>query len=138
MPEGRVTAEPLSLERLARSVSRPGAGAVVTFQGTTRDVDSLDYEAYAEMAEQKIDAIVGEAIECHGLEAAAAQHRVGSVPLGEPSVIVAASAAHRGEAFAAARELIDRIKAEVPIWKKEVSGATEHWVEGTEAPKKPL
>ncbi|MCE3267393.1 MAG: molybdopterin converting factor, subunit 1, partial [Solirubrobacterales bacterium] len=63
--------------------------------------------------------------------AAAAEHRVGSVPLGEPSVIVAVSAAHRGEAFAAAREAIDRIKAEAPIWKREVEGGETRWVEGT-------
>ena len=61
-------------------------------------------------------------MERHGLEAAAAEHRVGAVPLGEPSVIVAVSAAHREEAFAGAREAIDRIKAEAPIWKREVDG----------------
>ena len=99
----RVTAEPLSVERLAALVGAPAAGAIVTFQGTTRDVERLEYEAYREMAEEKMAAIVAEAIERHGLEAAAAEHRVGSVPLGESSVAVAASAAHRGEAFAGAR-----------------------------------
>jgi molybdopterin converting factor subunit 1 len=126
----RVSAEPLSVERLARMVSRPAAGAIVTFQGTTRDVDSLEYEAYREMAEEKIAAIVAEAIERHGLEAAAAEHRIGIVPR---SVVVAAAAAHRGEAFAGAREIIDRIKAEAPIWKKEVDGGETRWVEGTRA-----
>jgi molybdopterin synthase catalytic subunit len=129
----RVTGEPLSVDTLARRVARPAAGAVVTFQGTTRDVDALEYEAYREMAEERIAAIVGEAIERHGLQAAAAEHRVGSVPLGEASVIVAASAAHRAEAFAGAREIIDRVKAEAPIWKKEKDGAEERWVEGTRA-----
>ena len=66
----------------------------------------------------------------HGLEAAAAEHRVGTVALGEASVAVAASAAHREEAFAGAREIIDRIKAEAPIWKKEVDAGNERWVEG--------
>jgi molybdopterin synthase catalytic subunit len=127
----RVTEEPLSVERLARSVTRPAAGAVVTFQGTTRDVERLEYEAYREMAVQQMTAIVSEAIERHGLAAAAAEHRVGTVPLGESSVVVAASAAHRDEAFAGAREIIDRIKAEAPIWKKEVAGASERWVDGT-------
>jgi molybdopterin synthase catalytic subunit len=129
----RVTGEPLSAERLARLVSRPGAGAIVTFQGTTRDVDSLEYEAYREMAEEKIAAIVAEAIEHHGLQAAAAEHRIGTVPLMEASVAVAAAAAHRGEAFAGAREIIDRIKAEAPIWKKEIEAGQGRWVEGTRA-----
>ena len=126
----RVTDEPLSLERLAALVGRPGAGAIVTFQGTTRDVERLEYEAYREMAGERIAAIVADAIERHGLEAAAAEHRVGTVPLGEASVAVAASAAHRGEAFAGAREIIDRIKAEAPIWKKEVDAGKGRWVEG--------
>ena len=82
------------------------------------------------MAQEQIGAIVSEAIERHGLEAAAAEHRVGSVPRGEASVAVAVSAAHREEAFAAAREVIDRIKAEAPIWKKEVDAGGERWVEG--------
>jgi MoaE-MoaD fusion protein len=115
----RVTAEPLSLDALAAAVNRPEAGAVVLFQGMTRDVDELEYEAYREMAEERIEAILRECAERHGLATAAAEHRTGTVPLGEPSVIVAASAAHRGEAFAGAREAIDRIKAEAPIWKRE-------------------
>lgn len=127
----RVTSEPLRLERLADGVVRPGAGAVVTFQGVTREVERLDYEAYEEMAGERIETILAECAAAHGLEAAAAEHRVGSVPLGEPSVIVAVSAAHRGEAFAGAREAIDRIKAEAPIWKREVKGGEARWVEGT-------
>ena len=83
------------------------------------------------MASERIEAILAECVAAHGLEAAAAEHRVGSVPLGEPSVIVAVSAAHRGEAFAGAREAIDRIKAEAPIWKREIEGGEARWVEGT-------
>jgi hypothetical protein len=79
------------------------------------------------MAVARIDAIVAEAVQRHGLCRAAADHRYGRVPLGEASVVVAASAPHRGEAFAGAREIIDRIKAEAPIWKRE-DGA---WKEGT-------
>jgi MoaE-MoaD fusion protein len=127
----RVSAEPLSLDRLARSVQRDGAGAVVTFQGLTRDVDSLEYEAYHEMAEERMIEILEGCRRRHGLEAIAAEHRVGEVPLGEPSVIVAAASAHRPEAFAAAREAIDRIKAEAPIWKREVEAGERRWVEGT-------
>jgi molybdenum cofactor biosynthesis protein MoaC/molybdopterin converting factor subunit 1 len=131
----RVGSEPLSIDRLAAAVGRPGAGAIVVFAGTTRDVDRLEYEAYREMAEERIAAILSDCAEHHALEAAAAEHRVGAVPLGEPSVVVAVSAAHRGEAFAGAREAIDRIKAEAPIWKREVEqaggGERGRWVEGT-------
>ncbi len=130
----RVTGEPLELERLARMVVRDGAGAVVSFQGVTREVERLDYEAYAEMAEQRIAAILADCVAAHGLEAAAAEHRTGAVARGEPSVIVAVAAAHRGAAFAGARDAIDRIKAEAPIWKREVEGGEERWVEGTPAP----
>ena len=103
----------------------------MTFEGTVRDVEFLDYEAYREMAEQRMAAIVAECVERHGLEAAAAEHRVGRVALGEPAVVVAASAAHRAEAFAGAREIIDAIKAQSPIWKREIEGAQERWVPGT-------
>jgi molybdenum cofactor biosynthesis protein MoaC/molybdopterin converting factor subunit 1 len=132
----RVTDEPLSIVGLANSVGRPGAGAVVVFCGVTREVERLEYEAYNEMAEERIALILAECTAKHGLEAAAAEHRTGSVPLGEPSVVVAVSAAHRGEAFAGAREAIDRIKAESPIWKREVDAGEETgaWVEGTLPP----
>jgi molybdopterin synthase catalytic subunit len=123
----RVTTEPLSVGALNELVRDPRAGAVVIFEGVTRTADHLDYEAYTEMAEQRIAEIVAQAIETHGLCAAAAEHRIGMVPLSEPSVIVAASAPHRGEAFAGAREIIDRIKAECPIWKREEG----EWVKGT-------
>ena len=125
-----VVSGPLSLDALVARVRDPRAGAVVTFSGVTRDVAQLDYEAYVEMADERIRAIVAEAIERHGLCAAAAEHRVGVVPLSEASVAVAASAPHRGEAFAGAREIIDRIKAEAPIWKKEEGT----WKDGTRPP----
>jgi MoaE-MoaD fusion protein len=127
----RVSAEPLSLDSVAERVRDPRAGAVVTFSGVTRDVDRLEYDAYAEMAEERMAAIATEALERHGLCAAAVEHRVGDVSLSEPSVIVAVSAPHRGEAFAGAREIIDRVKAEAPIWKKEIEGRAERWVEGS-------
>jgi MoaE-MoaD fusion protein len=118
-PHVRVGPEPISLDEVAARVVDPSAGAVVTFQGFPRDVPQLDYEAYGEMAEQRIAAILAECIERHGLLAAAAEHRTGPVPAREASVLVAASAAHRTEAFAGAREAIDRIKAEAPIWKSQ-------------------
>jgi molybdopterin converting factor subunit 1 len=129
----RVTEEPLSLERVAGLAGRHSAGAIVSFQGTTRDVDRLQYEAYVEMAEERIRAIARDAVVRYGLEAAAAQHRIGAVARGLSSVIVAVSAAHRDEAFAGAREIIDRIKREAPIWKKEVEGGEERWIEGIRA-----
>ncbi len=103
------------------------AGAVVTFSGVTRDVGFLDYEAYEEMALERMRAIAEAAVERHGLCAAAVEHRVGRVPLSEPSVVVSASAPHRGEAFAGARDIIDELKATAPIWKREEG----EWVEGT-------
>ena len=127
----RVTEEPLSVDALAGLVRNPAAGAVVVFEGMTREVDSLEYEAYAAMAEEKIATILAAVKEEHGLAVVAAEHRVGLVPLSQPSVIVAVSAPHRGEAFAGAREAIDRIKAEAPIWKKELEGGAGGWVEGT-------
>jgi len=126
-----VSEEPLSLDRLSRSVGRDEAGAIVTFSGVTREVEKLEYEAYAEMATEKMAAILTEVLAASGALAIAAEHRIGTVPLGEPSVIVAASSAHRPEAFEAARAAIDRIKAEAPIWKQEVEGGEARWVEGT-------
>jgi len=133
-PHVRVTAEPLSADRLNQLVATDHTGATVTFQGTTRDVERLDYEAYEPMAEERITAILNDVFARHEIEGAAAEHRTGAVPLGEPSVIVAIGAAHRGPAFAAAREAIDRIKAEAPIWKREVEGERVQWVEGTPPP----
>src|SRR5215210_5022076 len=128
----RVTAEPLDLAAVAAAVRDPSAGAVVLFEGVTREVAELDYEAYAEMAEAKLRAIGEQVAAQHGLSAVALEHRTGSVPLSEPSVIVAAAAPHRGEAFEGARALIDRVKAEAPIWKVEVDAAGERRrVEGT-------
>jgi molybdopterin converting factor subunit 1 len=91
-PWVRVSEEPLLLDSLVQRVRNARAGAVVTFSGVTREVGRLHYEAYAEMAEERMAAIAADAIESHGLCAAAVEHRVGPVPLSEPSVIVAVSA----------------------------------------------
>jgi molybdopterin synthase catalytic subunit len=128
----RIVGEPLSADRVRALVTDPRAGAVVVFEGVTRDVERLEYEAYVEMAEPRLARIVEEAVADHGLCAAAVEHRVGAVPLSEPSVVVAVSAPHRGAAFDGARTVIDRVKAEAPIWKKEVEADGEgRWVEGT-------
>ena len=130
----RVTAEPLDVASLADAVRDPRAGAVVLFEGVTREVAELDYEAYAEMATARIEAIAAEEAERHGLCAVAVEHRTGTVALSEPSVIVAASAPHRGEAVAGARALIDRGKAGAPIWKVEVTAVGRSRVVGTLPP----
>ncbi|MGA2927224.1 MAG: molybdenum cofactor biosynthesis protein MoaE [Solirubrobacteraceae bacterium] len=131
----RVSAEPLSLDRLLALVRDPRAGAVVTFTGVTRDVEQLHYEAYEPMAQRQLAEIVAAAIDRHGLCAAAAEHRIGTVPLSHPSVAVAVSARHRAQAFAGAREIIDAIKAQAPIWKQEEG----EWVQGATptAPRTP-
>ncbi len=117
---------------LAR-VRDPAAGAVVLFLGTVRDhsdgksaVTHLEYEAYREVVEAKIAAIVARARDKWPLCRVAAVHRVGRLEIGEVSVAVAVSAGHRPEAFEAGRFLIDELKATAPIWKK------EHWEGGAE------
>jgi molybdopterin converting factor subunit 1 len=130
----RVTGEPLDPNDAAAAVRDPGAGAVVIFEGVTREVPELDYEAYAEMAEQRLREIGEQVAAAHSLCAVALEHRTGTVPLSEPSVVVAASAPHREAAFAGARDLIDRVKAEAPIWKVEVTEVGRTRVEGTLPP----
>jgi len=122
----RVVDGELSVDVLVERVRDPRAGAIVTFSGVTREVPALEYEAYVEMAEAKLESIVSAACARHGLCAAAAEHRIGTVPLSEASVVVAASAPHRAEAFAGAREIIDELKAQAPIWKREEG----EWVAG--------
>ncbi len=123
----RITGDALDPAALAERVRDPRAGAVVTFTGVTREVGFLDYEAYEEMALERMGALVEAAVERHGLCAAACEHRIGRVDLGEPSVAVAVSAPHREEAFAGAREIIDEVKASAPIWKREEG----EWVPGS-------
>lgn len=125
-----VTDRPLDLGTVANAVRDSRAGAVVCFEGVTREVAALDYEAYVEMARAKLQAIGEQEAARHGLCAVALVHRTGRVPLSEPSVIVAASAAHRGAAFEGARALIDRVKAEAPIWKVELTPEGTQRVEG--------
>ncbi|MEA2178704.1 MAG: MoaE-MoaD fusion protein [Solirubrobacteraceae bacterium] len=123
----RITADPIEAGPLMELVRDPRAGALVVFEGMTREVDQLEYEAYAEMAEPMLRSIAAEEATRHGLTAVAVEHRVGTVPLSHPSVIVAASGPHRQETFAGARAIIDRLKAEAPIFKREPEG----WVKGT-------
>ena len=113
----------------------PGCGAVVQFSGTARDhsvdrpgVDRLEYEAYGEVVEPRLDAIVSEMRRrWDDLGRIAVLHRVGSVAVGDPAVVVAVSAPHRDAAFEAARFAIDTLKTTVPIWKRERWQGGESW-----------
>jgi MoaE-MoaD fusion protein len=126
-----LTDQPLGVDDALARVRDPAAGAVVVFMGVTRTVEQLDYEAYAEMAEPLMREIGEGALRAHGLCAIAIAHRVGTVPLSEPSVVVAASSPHRPEAFAGARAAIDELKARTPIWKREHEGSERRWVPGS-------
>jgi MoaE-MoaD fusion protein len=136
--EGRslfeVTDAPLSVDDLVQAVLTAGDGAVVTFVGTVRDnndgrrVFALEYEAYAGLAEAEMERIGMEMISKHGLHNIAMRHRTGKLPVGETSVIIAASSPHRAEAFAACSEALDMLKATVPVWKKEYFEDGEVWV----------
>jgi molybdopterin synthase catalytic subunit len=123
--------DPLDANAIVERVHTPGAGAVVIFEGRTRAEEGLvrlTYEAFAERAADQLDAFATEIAARPGIEGAAAVHRIGDVAIGEPSVVVVVCAAHRAEAFDAARDLIDRIKAEAAIWKQEIFAGSTHWV----------
>jgi molybdopterin synthase catalytic subunit len=133
----RVSEGPIEPGRLAAEVGHQGAGAVVVFLGTVRDhspgkdgVTHLEYEAYTEQVEAKIAEIVAEAALRWPLVRVAIEHRTGTVAVGDPSVGVAVSSAHRAAAFEAARYLIDELKQRAPIWKKEHWPGGAEWVEG--------
>ena len=129
-----VTEESLSVDALLRAVSHPGAGGIVIFLGVVRDnnedrdVSYLEYEAHERAAEASMRRIGEEAERRWPRARVAAAHRTGRLEIGEASVIIAASAPHRGEAFEAARYVIDTLKAETPIWKKEVFEGGEVWI----------
>jgi molybdopterin synthase catalytic subunit len=129
-----VRAEPLSVDAAIRLVAQPSAGALAVFLGTVRDVNEgravtcLEYEAYASMACAEMDRIRNEIeTEIPGVRLAAL-HRTGPLAVGEISVICAASAPHRSEAFRACRLMIDRLKERAPIWKREHGPHGPYWV----------
>lgn len=128
----------LDIGRYVDHVRDLAAGAIATFEGTTRDhfdgrrVVELRYEAYSAMARRRLEAILREARAAHALRRLAVAHKLGPVPAGEASVFVAASAVHRADAMEACRYVIDEIKASVPIWKKEVYDDGEVWKENRE------
>ncbi|WP_417380221.1 molybdenum cofactor biosynthesis protein MoaE [Gimesia sp.] len=126
-----ITDQPIDYAAITEQVRSRECGAVVLFMGTVREMTAgkqtvaLDYEAYPEMADQMMQQLIDEARDQWDVHGIAIEHRVGHLTLGEISVAIAVSSAHRTEAFAAGRFLIDRLKEIVPIWKK------ENWSDGT-------
>ena len=125
-----LTDGPLDVDSVVARVAAPSRGAVVTFLGTVRDhhqgrpVDHLVYDAYRPMAEAAIARIVNELEASHDDLAVAIVHRLGEVPAGEPSVLIATASPHRPPAYEASRTALERLKKEVPIWKR------EHYADG--------
>jgi molybdopterin synthase catalytic subunit/molybdopterin converting factor small subunit len=124
---------PLDVENIVAAVSDPGRGAVVVFLGTVRDhhagrsVEKLTYSAYRPMALEGLRLILADLEAAHKDLRAAIVHRLGEVPVGEPSVVIAVASPHRAAAYEASRTALERLKAEIPIWKR------EHYVDGGEA-----
>ena len=128
---------PIDVAAVVDAARRPDCGAVAAFLGTTRDhhqgrrVLRLEYEAYESMARAALDRLEREAVTRHTVEICRIVHRLGEVPLAEPSVVVVVAAGHRGPAFDACRWVMDELKRTVPIWKKEhFAEGGEAWVEG--------
>jgi len=126
--------DPIDVEAVERAVRTPAAGAIVTFTGVTRQenagrrVIELEYEAYEPMALGEMRKIASRAGERFAITRIAIHHRVGCLRVGETSVVICVSAAHRAQAFDACRFAIDRLKEIVPIWKKERFEGGELWV----------
>jgi MoaE-MoaD fusion protein len=129
-----LTDEPVSLDAVVDEVASEEAGAIATFSGTARRhsrgrvVEYLDYEGYEGMAEEMMAKLAAGLKERYEIQEIAIHHRVGRVELGEPSVVIAVSAAHRADALAACKDAIDILKVEVPLWKKEVYEGGEEWI----------
>jgi molybdopterin synthase catalytic subunit len=129
---------PLSVDACIRQVAHAGAGAVVVMLGTVRDhttkdgrrvdVTRLEYEAYAAMAARVIDDIIDRVAEAHPGVRACVEHRTGALAVGDVAVVVAASSPHRKDAFAACAAIIDALKADAPIWKREHDSDGVCWV----------
>lgn len=129
-----LTSHPLDPDQFTAAVRRGANGAVVTFLGTTRDnfdgkrVLTLEYEAFDEMAVKKLEEVRQELLAEFGLDEIAIGHRIGTVGIGEISLVVAVGSPHRKEGFYACHKAVDRIKEVVPIWKKEIYQDGSRWV----------
>jgi len=133
----RVSADPIGADEALLAVADPGAGGTCVFVGTVRDrsqagaVSGITYEAWEELATERLHEIADELFATWPLCRVALLHRHGDLAVGETSVAVAVSASHRAEAFEACRHAIEQLKHDVPIWKKEVLvGGEGHWVMG--------
>ena len=130
----RITQDPIRLDELTAFVADPGAGAMATFVGTTRDsnegrrVIRLEYECYPGMAEKEMEKIGQEVLERWPVKKVAMLHRLGRVDIGEASVAIAVSSSHRHAAFEACHYAINQLKETVPIWKKELYEGGEVWI----------
>jgi molybdopterin synthase catalytic subunit len=136
-PTVRITKDEIDVGEVLDAVRDDKAGAIALFLGTVRDhseagsVDRIAYESYAPMAEKRMREIGEEVFSLWAIAKIAMVHRVGELRLGETSVAVAVSSEHRAEAFDACRHAIERIKHDVPIWKKErLTDGKDHWVSG--------
>lgn len=133
----QITTDAIDPQALLARVDDPSSGAVILFLGVVRnhnegrDVEAMRYDAYDEMAQGTLDEILTEAEERYGVEHLVAVHRVGELGIGDVSVAIAVSSAHRGNAYEASRYVIEEIKVRLPVWKKErfVDGTSE-WVAG--------
>jgi molybdopterin synthase catalytic subunit len=129
-PLAGLTDGAIDIQRVTSAVSGPSRGAVVLFLGTVRDhhagrpVAKLTYSAYRAMAEEGLRQIATDLEAAHQNLRAAIVHRLGEVPVGEPSVAIAISSPHRAAAYDASRTALERLKAEIPIWKR------EHYADG--------
>jgi len=127
----------IAVGEASRLLSTEGAGGIATFTGVTRNVSQgqsiqhLDFEAHVPLATKELARIADEAIERFGLVDARVLHRIGHAPIGEVAVDIATSAAHRAEAFAGCRFIIDELKKTVPIWKRETTDEGAVWVTPT-------
>lgn len=137
-----ITKTPIDVPSVVDSVTSRESGGIDVFIGTTRNhangrsVVSLEYEAYEPMALKTMQAIADESRSRWPIDRVAVVHRIGSVPVGEASVVIAVSSAHRNEAFEACRFLIDRLKQDVPIWKKELyADGTFEWSPQSKKPQ---
>ncbi len=139
VPLTAITTTMLDTEALVRALDTTGIGAVTTFIGLVRDhnlgrrVLHLEYEAYEALAVKGLDRIVSESLEQWPSVRVAIHHRIGRMEIGDASVAIAAASPHRGEAFAASRYAIERIKQIVPIWKHEYFEGGDVWIEGATA-----
>ena len=138
-PKYLVTHEVLNVAAIRDAVTTPASGAVVVFEGVVRnhhegrDVLRLEYEAYESMAERELRRVGEETLAAYAareVHAIAIHHRLGALGVGDTSLVVAVSAAHRADAFEAALRAVDRVKETVPVWKKEWGPDGSHWQEG--------